>query len=263
MDELSSASAGLNSARANHERDYNEEIRKLNESERKLMMRMDELNQKKHEIAQKYGNADANDDDIVEINAGGKIIAAKRGTLTQLEVTRFDAICSGRWDKKLQRDNDGRIFLDVNPKCFQAIVDYLNELAISSEDSPPQLPHVAEEYKHDLQHQLYLFRLSDQMPVMPDSNIIKDETQATKLNDWLKEDGSDGKLRLLYRSSRDGRSDNTFHSKCDDKGCTLTVIETTASLGDIPIHHGRIVVALLLAPTRRSYLSSVGILRTK
>ena len=159
MDELSSASAGLNAARANHERDYNEEIRKLDESERKLMMRMDELNQKKHEITQKYGNADANDDDIVEINAGGKIIAAKRATLTQLEGTRLETICNGRWDKKLQRDNDGRIFLDVNPKCFQAIVDYLNELAISSEDNPPHPPSIAEEHKHVLQHYLYLFGL--------------------------------------------------------------------------------------------------------
>jgi len=34
-------------------------------------------------------------------------------------------------------------------------------------------------------------------------------------------------LNLLYRSSRDGRKDSTFHSKCDNKGPTLTVIETT------------------------------------
>ena len=231
MDALSSTSTELKAAHANIERDYEAQVSLMDESERKIMDRMDKLNKKKHEIAQKYGNIDAEGDDIVEINAGGKIIAAKRATLTQLEGTRLELLLSGRWEKKLQRDNNGRIFLDVNPKCFQAIVDYLNELAISSEDSPPQLPSIAEEHKHVLKHQLDLFGLSDQMSVipveLPDSTIIKDETQATKLHDWLKEDGSDGELRLLYRSSRDGRDNSTFHSMCDDKGFTLTVIETT------------------------------------
>ena len=161
MDELSSTSAELKTACANHDRDREVEISKLNESEKKLKERMDKLNQMKHEIAEQNGNVDAKDDDIVEINAGGKIIASKRGTLTQLDGTKLAAICSGRWDKKLQRDNGGRIFLDVNSVCFQAIVDYLNELTISSEDNPPKLPHVEDENKHILNCQLDLFGLSD------------------------------------------------------------------------------------------------------
>ena len=74
-----------------------------------------------------------------------------------------------------------------------------------------------------------LFGLMDQMSMlqMLDSNIVKDETKATQLCDWLKEDESHGELRLLYRSSRDGRDDSIFHSKCDNMGCTLTIIETT------------------------------------
>ena len=44
---------------------------------------------------------------IGEIDAGGRI-AAKRGTLTQLKGTRLEAICSGWWDKKLQRDSNGQ-----------------------------------------------------------------------------------------------------------------------------------------------------------
>ena len=42
--------------------------------------------------------------------------------------TRLEALFSGRWDKKLSRDGHGRIFLDVDPTCFQAIVDYLSEM---------------------------------------------------------------------------------------------------------------------------------------
>ena len=230
MEALSSTNKRLKEARANIERDYEAQVKKLDESERKLMQRMDTLNSKKHEIAKANGNIDIADDDIVEINAGGKIIAAKRGTLTQLKGTRLESLFSGRWDKKLQRDNDGRIFLDVDPACFQAIVDYLNELAISSEDNPPHPPSVDDEHKHILTHQLSLFGISDQMHDAVeslDSTIIKDESKASLLYGWLKEDGSDGDLSLLYRSSRDGHGNLSFHSKCDDKGCTLTVIETT------------------------------------
>ena len=96
----------------------------------------------------------------------------------------------------MQRDGNGRIFLDVNPKCFQAIVDYLNELTISSEDNPPAFPCVDDEHKHILQHQLELFGLMDQMPTVQsmESRIVKDSTKATLLHYWLKGYGSDGEL---------------------------------------------------------------------
>ena len=141
----------------------------------------------------------------------------------------FSALFSGRWDKKLQRDGNGRIFLDVNPKCFRAIVDYLIELTISSEDNRPHSPSINDEHLHILLHQLELFGLTDQIPMfqLPDSYIVKDGTKATVLHDWLQEDESHWELHLLYRSSRDGRNDSTFHDKCDGRGCTLTLIETT------------------------------------
>ena len=229
MDELSITSKCLKAARDNFEREYNAQITKINKTESKITKRLDELNQKKHNVARANGNLEARDNDLIEINAGGKIVAAKRSTLTQQKGTRMEALFSGRWEQKLQRDSNGRIFLDVNPKCFQAIVDYLNELAISSEVNPPRPPSVEDEYKHILRHDLELFALLDHVTasITLDSTIVKDETQATLLHDWLKADGSDGKLNLLYKSSRDGRYDLTFHSKCDDKGSTLTIIETT------------------------------------
>ena len=53
------------------------------------------------------------------------------------------------------------------------------------------------------------------------------ETNTEQLHDWLREDGTDGDLELLYSSSRDGSSAAAFHSKCDGRGATLTVVETT------------------------------------
>ena len=47
------------------------------------------------------------------------------------------------------------------------------------------------------------------------------------LHEWLEEDEQDGEFSLLYRRTQDGLTNEEFHSKCDSKGCTLTVIETT------------------------------------
>eukprot|EP00579_Thalassiosira_antarctica_P009335 CAMPEP_0201910044 /NCGR_PEP_ID=MMETSP0903-20130614/1566_1 /ASSEMBLY_ACC=CAM_ASM_000552 /TAXON_ID=420261 /ORGANISM="Thalassiosira antarctica, Strain CCMP982" /LENGTH=597 /DNA_ID=CAMNT_0048444633 /DNA_START=61 /DNA_END=1854 /DNA_ORIENTATION=- len=217
MDKLNIANQRLRTALGSYAKECEAQTRELDNDQSRLMERLNSLNRKELETFQAYGNADAADVDVVEVNAGGKIIAARRATLTQLKGSRLEALFNGRWDKKLQRDSSGRIFLDVNPMGFEAIVDYLNEMSISSEDNPPDLPSVGEEHRHVLGHQLELFGLC---------NIVRKD-HFTVLHDWLKEDGSDGELSLLYRRSRDGLTAEEFHSKCDDKGCTITAIETT------------------------------------
>jgi len=151
MDELSADRKLLKASHDNIERDYNKLTFSLGQRESRLQERLDELNRNKNDIAQANGNPDAADDDRVTVNAGGKIMVAKRSTLTHMKGTRLEALFSGRWDDKLARDSQGRIFLDVNPACFRAIVDYLNEMMISSEDSPPSPPSVDDEHKHILQ----------------------------------------------------------------------------------------------------------------
>ena len=130
MEQVGTSNKRLKTAHDDHERQYKDQIDKLDCKERELLERFSALDKKKLECAQANGNTNVSDDDVVEVNAGGKIISAKRSTLKQLKGTRIEALFSGRWDKKLQLDSNGRIFLDVNPVCFQAIVDYLNELTI-------------------------------------------------------------------------------------------------------------------------------------
>ena len=199
MEAVTAADELLQTTLNNHERDLAIQIAELDDMKSKLTLRMNELTQKKEHIAKEYGSTNISGDDLIEINAGGKVIAAKRSTLTQLEGTRLAGIFSGRWDKKLQRDSHGRIFLDVNPVCFQAIVDYLTEILISSEDSPPEQPSVDNEHEYILQQQLNLFLQQDRA----DSNIIEDKATEDQFHSWLKEDDSDGKLKLLYRGSKD------------------------------------------------------------
>lgn len=186
MERLNSSNKSLKTSHDNHEREYKAQIDKLDDEEKRLKQQLAELDTKKNQVAQANGDVDVSDDDLVEVNAGGKIIAAKRATLTQLKGTRLAALFSGRWDKKLQRDGDGRIFLDVNPVCFQAIVDYVNELKISSSDSPPSISTVDEELHHILMHQLELFGLTDVLPMapIPESTIITTYPTTKILYDW-------------------------------------------------------------------------------
>lgn len=221
-DQLSEAASLLQSAAANLIASLDDEIQKLDAKEEQLQSRLQEFEERKRQSAADNGNADASDNDIVEINAGGEIIAARRGVLCQFN-SRFQALFSGRWDKRLQRDSTGRIFLDVNPTAFRAIVDWLNEMTISSEEDCPDYPSVDEEHEDILKHHMRLF--SGHMAKIP-SKIITTAEETDIIHDWLIEDKSDGELHLLYDSSTDGFWPEVFHERCNNKGPTLILIET-------------------------------------
>lgn len=119
------------------EKEYNELLEKLClEDLRALTDQLNDLNKNMDDVARIHGNINASGDDLLEINAGGKIIVTKRSILMHYtNGTLLNALFSGRYNKFLQRDGSGRMFLDVNPKCFQSILTYLNELVISSEET--------------------------------------------------------------------------------------------------------------------------------
>ena len=224
MDELDGATNRLKLTVDDHQSSLSAEMQKLDDEEKRIRDRLNIIEERKHQNAAENGIPDVSEDDLIEINAGGKIIAAKRGVLTQRKGTRLEALFSGRWEQKLQRDNSGRIFLDVNPKAFRAIVDWLNMMSISSEDDCPEPPTVDVENEDILKHQMRLFfaQLTN-----IDSKIIRSAKEAEIIHNWLNEDNSDGELHLLYRSSRDGLTAEEFHKTCDNKGRTFVLIETT------------------------------------
>ena len=60
-----------------------------------------------------------------------------------------------------------------------------------------------------------------------DSRILETDKLFNELMDLC--DFEDQKWKLVYRASRDGFRADDFHSKCDDKYFTLTVVKTTNS----------------------------------
>eukprot|EP00985_Skeletonema_marinoi_P013558 scaffold6746_cov73-Skeletonema_marinoi.AAC.6 len=228
---LDRATKRLKTARDEHLARVDAEMEKIDIEEKRLKNRLQNLEEKKTESAAANSDEAASDDDRVEINAGGKIIAARRGVLCQLKGTRFEALFCGRWDKKVQRDSSGRIFLDVSGECFQAIVDYLNVLAISTEDDCPESPTVDEENEGILRHYMRLFFTNSTGTLTNiDSEIIKSENHAKTIHDWLSEDGAEGVLSLVHRSSRDGSTidiDRLESNEDGSNGRALVIIETT------------------------------------
>lgn len=114
MDDLEQANKRLKVTLDEFDRERVIQIHKLEEKEKQLRERLRKLDEDKHKTASINGNVAASDDDVIEINAGGKVIAVKRATLTQLPGSRFEAMFSGRWEKKLALDSSKRLFLDVN-----------------------------------------------------------------------------------------------------------------------------------------------------
>ena len=84
-----------------------------------------------------------------------------RDTLTQIKGTSLEDLFSWRRDKQLPRDGDGRVFLDVNSKCFGVVVDKLNDIKITPPEFPPKMLHLGEEEDTVLQQLLLEFGLRD------------------------------------------------------------------------------------------------------
>ena len=89
---------------------------------------------------------EVSDDDIINLNVGGKKMTTKRSTLCQVEGSLLTSMFSGRWEDSLARDEDGRIFFDFNPQYFVYILDYLRARTIATAENPaPFRPKVAED----------------------------------------------------------------------------------------------------------------------
>jgi hypothetical protein len=88
---------------------------------------------------------EVSDDEIINLNVGGKKMTTKRSTLCQVEGSLLASMFSGRWEDSLARDEDGRIFFDFNPQYFVYILDYLRARTIATAENPAPLPKVAED----------------------------------------------------------------------------------------------------------------------
>lgn len=66
--------------------------------------------------------------DVIELNIGGEIMLTTRETLTSISNSLLSILFNGRWEQKVQRDENEHIFFDFNPVLFRHL---LNQLQLS------------------------------------------------------------------------------------------------------------------------------------
>ncbi|KAL0055218.1 hypothetical protein WJX82_008914 [Trebouxia sp. C0006] len=105
------------------------------------------------------------DNDIIDIiNIGGTIVSTKRSTLTQAKGSSLAARFSGRWEQCLDRDAQGRVFLDFDPFCFQIVLTYLRARCMDNTlGRMTPSPAVTSEKEHEYQGLIKYLGLEDYM----------------------------------------------------------------------------------------------------
>ena len=143
------------------------------------------------------------------------------------------AMFSSRFDTK--PNEDGSYFIDRDGTHFRYILNYLRtgELIVPNDEIiRRELLAEAKFYQvEEMINELEPTPSADSIPAVVQpfkDSVILSSSQGQTLMNWLKStpNFSNSDELLLYRASRDGWASSTFHSYCDNKGPTVTVIKS-------------------------------------
>ena len=125
-------------------------------------------------ITERMQAVTVNNNDNIHLNVGGQKMTTKRSTLCQVEGSLLASMFSGRWEDGLERDKDGCIFFDFNPKYFSLILDYLRAKKIETPENPALLPKVPSEQLKNFNILVdYLGLKEELMPTITGSETFK------------------------------------------------------------------------------------------
>ena len=165
----------------------------------------------------------------VKLNVGGQHFTTSVQTLTKDPSSMLAAMFSGKFDMK--PSEDGSFFIDRDGTHFRFILNFLRTGKLTLPEGATftkELEEEAEFYKiQGLIDALRSAKLTVKSPAEPfrESTILTNVDHRKILKGWLPE-AMVGEWRLLFRASRDGFAASTFHSKCDNKGPTVTVVKS-------------------------------------
>jgi len=158
---------------------------------------------------------------MVTLNVGGEKYTTSVDTLTRIKDTFFTALFSQQWELE-QNPDDKSIFIDRNGKIFTYILEYLRT------DIIPNNVMRDETLLHSILIEAQYIHLQKLLELLAGSyflngTLLKTE-QKVKLNEFY------GKINqrweLIYKASRDGFDANAFHTRCNNKGPTMTIIQS-------------------------------------
>ena len=171
----------------------------------------------------------------VKLNVGGQHFTTSVQTLTKETNSMLAAMFSGRFDMK--PSEDGSFFIDRDGTHFRFVLNFLCTGKLTLPEGATFIKELEEEAEF-YQIQGLIDALSPAkvtikacMPDEPfrESTILTNVEYRKILKGWLPE-VLVGEWRLLFRASRDGFAASAFHSKCDNKGPTVTVVKSGANI---------------------------------
>ena len=156
-----------------------------------------------------------------KLNVGGHHFTTSLQTLTKDPNSMLAAMFSGMFEMKA--NEDGAFFIDRDGTHFRFILNYLRNGELILPDGATFLKELEAEAKF-YQIQGILDELKPKAPKnFEESVILTNEEHQSKLNGWLPQYD---KWHLLFRGSRDGFTAHAFHTKCDNKGPTVTIVKS-------------------------------------
>ena len=165
---------------------------------------------------------------IVKLNVGGKHFTTSLQTLTRDRNSMLAAMFSGRHE--VQTTEDGSFFIDRDGTYFRFILNYLRNGELILPDGATFLKELEAEARF-YQLQGILDKLQRTAPEefeeFEESVILTNEEHRRVLKTWLP---IKSEWRLLFRASRDGFAALAFHLKCDNKGPTVTVVNSGGNI---------------------------------
>lgn len=110
-------------------------IASLFDQHNEIKKRHRDIIERQEALLRKHGGVNVKPSDIIVLNVRGEEMFARRDTLTLVQDSRLEALFSGRWENQLLRDEQGRVFMDVDPGAFRRILEYLYMIKIAP---PPE-----------------------------------------------------------------------------------------------------------------------------
>nr|XP_058947240.1 uncharacterized protein LOC131775167 [Pocillopora verrucosa] len=158
----------------------------------------------------------------IQLNVGGHRFTTSLQTLTKDPNSMLAAMFSGKFEMKPA--DDGAFFIDRDGTHFRFILNYLR----SGELILPEGATFLKELKAEAKFYQIQGILDELVPKasqnFEESVILTTEEHRSVLSGWLPQQY--GKWQLLMRASQDGFQAQTFHSKCDNKGPTVTIVKS-------------------------------------
>jgi len=147
---------------------------------------------------------------LVSFNVGGKRFTTSKQTLLMHKGLYFESMLSTEHSQLA----NGEYFIDRGSKLFSSVLEYLRTGNLNHQlDIATQL---------NLEHEFAFYKIPVRLPFVLGVGTLLNDISQKAIKSWL----PNQHLRLIYKATRDGFQADDFHKTCDNKGPSVTVIQT-------------------------------------